>query len=107
MATVLTTTACGSMAASRHVTSPGRPHRAIVSVNGYAYHPATVTVPPGSTIVFVNHDQTPHTATTTTMGFDTGTIDPGKAATVRVPTAGRYTYYCLFHAFMQATIVVR
>lgn len=106
-ATVLATTACGSLAGSRHSSIPERPRRASVSVSGYAYHPVTLTVAPGSAIVFINHDQTPHTATTTTVGFDTGTIDPGKAATVHVPAAGRYTYYCQFHAFMRATIVVR
>jgi Copper binding proteins, plastocyanin/azurin family len=39
--------------------------------------------------------------------FDTGTIAPGASRTVVLKRPGTYTYYCQFHAFMRATVVVK
>jgi plastocyanin len=78
-----------------------------VSISGYAFHPATITVAAGTRVTFTNHDQTAHTATTTGVGFDTGTVAPGKSATVTLRRPGTYAYVCQFHAFMHGTIVVR
>jgi len=90
------TTASG--VASAHVT---------VSISNYAFHPATITVAPGSTVSFTNHDQTAHTATSNKPAFDTGTVQPGASATVTLKKPGAYPYYCQFHAFMHGTIVVK
>jgi plastocyanin len=84
--------------ASGHVT---------VSISGYAFHPATITVPAGTKVTFTNHDQTAHTATGSGSGFDTGTVAPGRSATVTLRRPGTYRYVCQFHPFMQGTIVVR
>jgi plastocyanin len=78
-----------------------------VTISGYAYQPATLTVMRGAKITFTNHDQTAHTATSNTTGFDSGTIKPGHSASVTVTKAGTYTYYCQFHAFMHGTIIVK
>jgi plastocyanin len=78
-----------------------------VTIAGFAYQPATITVKPGTKITFTNHDQTAHTATTNHTGFDSGTLAPGKSATVTLSKPGTYTYYCQFHAFMHGTVVVK
>jgi plastocyanin len=56
-------------------------------------------------VTFTNHDQT--TATQSGGAFDTGTIAPGASRTVVLERPGTYTYYCQFHAFMRATVVVK
>lgn len=78
-----------------------------VSIDNYAYHPATITVSPATKVTFTNHDQTAHTATSSTMAFDSGTVKPGSSATVVLHKPGTYTYYCQFHAFMHGTIIVK
>jgi plastocyanin len=78
-----------------------------VSISDYAFHPATITVEPGTKVTFTNHDQTAHTATSNRPAFDTGTVQPGHSATVTLKKPGTYTYYCQFHAFMHGTIVVK
>ena len=102
-------TACGSTSASPAHPAPARqrPAATHLTISGYAYHAATISVAPGTRITLSNHDQTPHTATSTETGFDTGTIDPGRSATVAVTKPGTYSYYCQFHAFMHGTITVR
>lgn len=78
-----------------------------VSISGYAFHPATITVGAGTKVTFTNHDQTAHTATASGSGFDTGTVKPGRSATVTLRRPGTYPYVCQFHPFMHGTIVVR
>lgn len=78
-----------------------------VAIKGYAFDPATITVAPGTKITFTNGDQTAHTATSTKTAFDTGTVAPGASKSITVHAPGTYAYYCQFHAFMKATIVVR
>jgi plastocyanin len=101
--------ACGSSAASptHAARTPSHSSTTRVSISGYAYQPVKLTVTPGTKVTFTNHDQTAHTATSTKTGFDSGTIDPGKSATITVTKPGTYTYYCQFHAFMHGTITVR
>lgn len=95
------------MTAAHSAAAPPHSGTTRVAISGYAYGPATVTVTPGTTITFTNHDQTAHTATSTLTGFDSGTIDPGKSASITITKPGTYTYYCQFHAFMHGTITVK
>ena len=71
----------------------------------HAFSPSPVTVPPGSTIIFKNISQIPHTATGTK--FDTGNIDPGQSKSVKLTKPGTYQYYCRWHPNMVGTIIVQ
>lgn len=105
--------ACGSSHSTSSTTpaSPAatvsRPDAVSISIRGYAFNPATITVPAGTKVTFTNHDQTAHTATSTTMAFDTGSVAPGTSRGVVLHRPGTYTYYCQFHAFMRATVIVK
>lgn len=114
VAAVVLLAACGSTtAADTHraaapASVPAHPAgRVTVAVSNFAYAPARVTVTAGTLITFVNHDQTPHTATTTQPGFDTGSIAPGHSHTVSLSRPGVYTFVCQFHPFMRGTVIVR
>jgi plastocyanin len=78
-----------------------------VAISGYAYHPAKITVAPGTKLEFTNHDQTAHTATSNASAFDTGSVQPGTSATVTLRKPGTYSYYCQFHPFMHGTVTVK
>jgi plastocyanin len=78
-----------------------------VKVHMYAFTPSQVTVRVGTKITFTNLDQTQHTATALNGAFDTGTIQPGKSATITLRRTGTFAYHCLFHEFMTGTIKVR
>lgn len=77
-----------------------------VAITNFAFKPAKLTVAAGTSVTFVNHDSTAHTATADHGGFGTGTIDPRHSDTVRLTKPGRYPHHCLFHAFMTGTITV-
>jgi plastocyanin len=101
--------ACASGAMPRTHSRTASPHRTPtrVTISNYTYQPVKLTVARGTKVTFTNHDQTAHTATSAKTGFDSGTINPGKSATIIVSKPGTYTYYCQFHAFMHGTITVR
>ncbi|MHB8691610.1 MAG: cupredoxin domain-containing protein [Solirubrobacteraceae bacterium] len=95
----------GSAVSTPH--TPAHPGHLNVAIRGFAFAPAALTVRAGATLTFANDDQTAHTATSKASGvFDTGTVKPGGAATVTLTKPGTYTYYCVFHPFMTATVTV-
>ncbi len=78
-----------------------------VTIQGYAFAPATLRVRSGTRVSFTNRDNDHHTATAMPgSGFDTGTLSQGQTRTVTLSKPGTYSYICEFHAFMHGTIVV-
>ena len=78
-----------------------------VTIQNMAFSPATVTVAVGTTVTWTNQDAVAHTATSDTSAFTTGTIDPGKSASVTFSQAGTFPYHCLIHPNMLGTVVVQ
>jgi plastocyanin len=78
---------------------------ATVSIPGFKFQPATVTIPRGSKVRFSNTSGTAHTATRG-GSFDTGRIKPGKSAAVTFNRKGTFAYHCKIHPTMQGKIVV-
>jgi plastocyanin len=97
----------GTDRASSSSSAAGAGSAKAVTIQDYAYAPASITVPEGTTITFTNRDSTPHTATSKKPGaFESGSIDTGKSGKVTLDEAGTFAYYCVFHPFMKGTIVV-
>ena len=71
-----------------------------------AYSPASMTVAKGSSVTFVNNDNTSHTATAA-GSFDTGLISPGSSKTVTLSTSGTMTYHCTVHPGMTGVLIVQ
>ncbi|HEX9342970.1 MAG TPA: plastocyanin/azurin family copper-binding protein, partial [Actinomycetota bacterium] len=75
-----------------------------VTMAGLAFKPGTVVVKRGTTVVFHNDDQAPHTVTADSGAFDSGVLEPG--ATFSITVSSGLTYHCTIHAFMKARIYV-
>ena len=78
-----------------------------VVIRGFAFSPATDTVQAGDTVRWSNQDAVPHTATSRTGGFDSGTLESGRDWRYVARTPGTYTYECTLHPTMRGTLVVR
>lgn len=83
------------------------PRRHTVTIEGNAFRPADLTVDRGDTVVWVNRDFYPHTATDTEGSFDSGLIPADGSWSLTVETAGELAYICTFHPAMKATLRVR
>lgn len=83
----------------------------MVSMVDSEFVPALLRVPAGTTLVWQNDGQFPHTATADSDAFDSGELQTGESFEFTFDGAGVYDYYCTLHggpggAGMSGTIVV-
>jgi amicyanin len=79
-----------------------------VTIQGFAYKPATLTVKAGTKVTFVNEDSTPHTATSSgSKTIDSGSLSKGQSYTVTFTKPGTYRYICTFHPYMHGVVIVQ
>lgn len=78
-----------------------------IPIRRYAFTPARIVVPAGTTVEWVNEDEVVHTATSQNGAWDSGAIRPGERWRARFDEAGRYPYLCAPHPYMQGMVVVR
>jgi plastocyanin len=93
----------GAAACSASAREP-QVHR--VAIQGMQFVPAEVTASVGDTIVWVNEDIVPHTATAA-GAFDSGAIANNAAWRLLVTEPGVVPYTCALHPTMKATLAVR
>lgn len=97
---------CGAAAVSGG-NEPAAATHTVTIVDATRFEPAALTVKPGDTIVWVNKDVLPHTATSKAGGFDSGAIAPGKSWKLTVEKSGKFPYICTYHPTMKGTLTVK
>jgi plastocyanin len=91
------------LAASERAT----PQTHTVIMEGMRFQPEALTVAVGDTIVWVNKDMVPHTATSDAGGFDSKDIGGGLSWTYTASSKGDFPYLCTFHPSMKAVLHVK
>src|SRR3954471_10264766 len=79
---------------------------ASVTIAGFAFSPASLTITAGTTVTWTNQDSATHTATADDGSWDTGNIAQGASGSVTFNTPGTFTYHCSIHPNMTGTITV-
>ncbi len=77
-----------------------------IVMEGVAFTPEKVTVRQGDTVVWVNRDPFPHTATALDRTFDSGEMGPDKRWEYTARKKGRVGYVCTLHPTMKGVLVV-
>ena len=80
------------------------PERHEIEIKAFVFVPAALAARPGDSLVFVNHDAVPHTATAADGSWDTGSIPATGTKAVAVPAAGGGDYRCAIHPTMVGRI---
>jgi len=78
-----------------------------IEIRGDEYIPSTLTVPVGTAVTWINHDDDVHTVTSTAEVFHSPGIDTDESFTYTFTQPGTYEYFCKLHPLMTARIVVR
>jgi plastocyanin len=78
-----------------------------VLIEGMRFQPEGLTVAAGDTVVWINRDMVPHTATSASGRFDSHEIASGKTWTYTVHATGEFDYICTYHPLMKAILRVR
>jgi plastocyanin len=77
-----------------------------VFIEGMRFQPEGLSVAAGDTVVWINRDMVPHTATSSGQ-FDSGDMAPGKSWTHTVRDTGEFSYICTYHPLMKGIVRVR
>ncbi len=86
--------------------SPARAQDATVTIDNFAFTPQTLTVKAGARVLFVNHDDIPHSIVGVHGEFRSKALDTEDKFEFTFATAGEFAYFCGLHPHMKGKIVV-
>ncbi len=94
-----------SLAAVMGGATPASAARTRVKIVDFAFNPARKAIPQGTRVTWINNGDAPHTVTSTTGKFDSGTLNPGETYTKRFRQTGVFKYFCEIHPEMRGKIL--
>lgn len=78
-----------------------------VIVSDFVFAPETLEITAGDTVLWINEDFAPHTATSSDGSWDTGHLEKGQSASLVFDKPGSFEYFCAFHPHMTGSISVQ
>lgn len=96
------------LAAAAVLRAAPAPRAHTVEIRGMAFYPAELTLAPGDTVVWINRDIVPHTATARgPQPWDTGNLLPGEQGRHVAQRVGVIDYVCAWHPTMRAKLIIQ
>jgi amicyanin len=77
-----------------------------LEIDNFAFSPERITVKAGSTVTWLNADDTPHTVASSAKMFKSKALDTNDSFSFTFTTPGVYEYFCSLHPYMKGTVVV-
>ena len=78
-----------------------------ILVKDFMFNPTPLTVKAGSTVIWTNMDDEPHTVVSADGLFRSGALDENDTYSFRFDKPGIYKYVCSIHPKMVATVTVK
>jgi plastocyanin len=103
--TLLLVAALG-LAGRRASAADGNPAAAEVKIDNFSFTPQEIKVKAGTTVVWTNRDDIPHTVTSTDLVFKSKTLDTDDKFTMTFAKPGTYPYFCSIHPKMTGKVIV-
>ena len=76
-----------------------------ITIQNFAFSPATLTVKKGTTVTWTNNDSAPHQIKSAT--FNSSQLSKGQSFSFTFNTAGSFDYSCAIHPSMLGKIIVQ
>ena len=80
---------------------------ATVTIDNFAFAPATLTVTAGTTVTWKNDDDNPHRIGDKNGTFKSAALDTDDTFSHTFAAAGEYPYICTIHPYMVGKIIVK
>ena len=80
---------------------------AAVKIDNFSFSPTPVTVNPGTTVTWMNADDSPHNVESSQKKFSSPVLDTNQKFQFTFKDSGEYPYFCKLHPRMTGKIVVR
>lgn len=78
-----------------------------VKIDNFCFTPQQLTIAQGTTVVWTNDDDVPHTVVGTRKEFRSRALDTGDQFSFTFTKPGTYEYFCSVHPMMTGKIVVK
>jgi plastocyanin len=78
-----------------------------IAIDNFSFTPKEITVAPGTTITWVNHDDVPHTVVSPDKKFRSKALNTDEEFSFTFTDAGTYSYFCSVHPMMTGKIIVK
>mgnify|MGYP000872396226 CR=1 FL=1 len=78
----------------------------LVTIGNFAFSPAEITIPAGTTLTFRNDDDMVHSVVAEDGSFRSTGLDTGDTFTFTFSKPGDYAYVCGLHPFMHGKVKV-
>ena len=78
-----------------------------ILVKDFMFNPTPLTVKAGSTVIWTNMDDEPHTVVSDTGVFKSGGMDTNESFSYKFDKPGTYHFTCSIHPRMVGTVVVQ
>jgi plastocyanin len=85
---------------------PGEAADTTVEIKTFAFAPQELTVTPGTTVTWINHDQTVHNVVSPDGKFASPGMDTDDRYTFTFEKEGDFAYLCALHPHMAGTVHV-
>lgn len=80
--------------------------QATVTIDNFTFSPRRLTIAPGTTVTWVNHDDIPHTVVEENRAFRSRALDTDDRFSFTFTRAGDFSYFCSLHPRMTGRITV-
>ncbi len=78
-----------------------------VKIDNFNFGPGTLTVSPGTTVTWINHDDIPHNVVSPDGVFKSRALDTDEKFSYTFTKAGSFSYFCSLHPKMTGKVVVQ
>jgi amicyanin len=78
-----------------------------VTIQNFAFSPASLTIKKGESVTWTNEDSVPHQIVSDSGAFQGNTINKGQTYSFTFNTAGQFPYHCSIHPSMKGIVIVQ
>lgn len=79
----------------------------VIEIRNFAFSPARLELSVGDTVLWINRDAPPHTATDSAGQWDSGALESDASWSRVAIEPGRVPYLCDYHPSMRGVLIVR
>jgi plastocyanin len=97
---------CSPAGAAAAAAGAAAPPTVAVNIENFTFSPAQITIPPGTHVVFTNHDDTPHSVVVPDLKLRSPLLDTDDKFDAAMDRPGTYVFFCSLHPMMTGKIIV-
>ncbi|HEU5048229.1 MAG TPA: cupredoxin family copper-binding protein [Rickettsiales bacterium] len=79
----------------------------VIEIKNHQFTPAAITVTAGTTVIWINKDDDPHTVLAKGGVFHSAALDTNDKYSYTFTKPGTYKYLCTMHPVMTGSIIVK